>query len=108
PGSPPPRRTCPSAGSAAPRCALPGGGRRMGDLWAELGARLTERRVASLLLPGALYLAVAVAAHTLGWAAAWDVDGLLALIAEHAADPRVDTFGGQALVLAVVVAGSAA
>lgn len=80
----------------------------MGDLWAELGARLTERRVASLLLPGALYLAVAVAAHTLGWAAAWDVDGLLALIAEHAADPRVDTFGGQALVLAVVVAGSAA
>lgn len=80
----------------------------MGDLWAELGARLTERRVASLVLPGALYLAVAIAAHTLGWATAWDVGGLLALLAEHAADPRVDTFGGQALVLAAVVAGSTA
>lgn len=80
----------------------------MGDLWAELGTRLTERRVAALILPGALYLAVAAVAYALGWAAAWDVGGLLTRIAAWAGDPRVDTFSGQALVLAAVVAGSAA
>ncbi|WDZ92542.1 hypothetical protein [Nocardiopsis sp. HUAS JQ3] len=80
----------------------------MGDLWAELGRRLTERWVSTLALPGALYLAVATAAYALGWSGAWDVGHLAERVTGWAADPRVDTFGGQALVLAAVVAGSTA
>lgn len=80
----------------------------MGDLWAELGRRLTERWVSTLALPGALYLAVATAAYALGWSGAWDVGQLAERVTGWAADPRVDTFGGQALVLAAVVAGSTA
>lgn len=80
----------------------------MGDLWAELGRRLTERWVSTLALPGALYLAVATAAYALGWSGAWDVGHLAERVTGWAADPRVDTFGGQALVLAAVLAGSTA
>ncbi|MEV6821886.1 hypothetical protein AB0M72_24385 [Nocardiopsis dassonvillei] len=80
----------------------------MGDLWAELGRRLTERWVSTLALPGALYLAVVTAAYALGWSGAWDVGRLAERVTGWAADPRVDTFGGQALVLAAVVAGSTA
>ncbi|WP_047871161.1 hypothetical protein [Nocardiopsis sp. RV163] len=80
----------------------------MGDLWAELGRRLTERWGSAPALPGALYLAVAAAAYALGWSGAWDVGHLAERVTGWAADPRVDTFGGQALVLAAVVAGSTA
>ncbi|WP_019607028.1 hypothetical protein [Nocardiopsis sp. CNS-639] len=80
----------------------------MGDLWAELGRRLTERWVSTLALPGALYLAVATAAYALGWSGAWDAGHLAERVTGWAADPRVDTFGGQALVLAAVLAGSTA
>ncbi|MCP3016735.1 hypothetical protein NGM33_25725 [Nocardiopsis dassonvillei] len=80
----------------------------MGGLWAELGRRLTERWVGTLALPGALYLAVATAAYALGWSGAWDVGHLAERVTGWAADPRVDTFGGQALVLAAVLAGSTA
>ena len=80
----------------------------MGGLWAELGRRLTERWVSTLALPGALYLAVATAAYALGWSGAWDAGHLAERVTGWAADPRVDTFGGQALVLAAVLAGSTA
>ncbi|MFF8765622.1 hypothetical protein ACF07Q_13990 [Nocardiopsis dassonvillei] len=80
----------------------------MGDLWAELGRRLTERWVSTLALPGALYLAVATAAYALGWSGAWNAGHLAERVTGWAADPRVDTFGGQALVLAAVLAGSTA
>jgi hypothetical protein len=80
----------------------------VGGLWAELGRRLTERWVSTLALPGALYLAVATAAYALGWSGAWDVGHLAERVTVWAADPRVDTFGGQALVLAAVLAGSTA
>jgi hypothetical protein len=80
----------------------------VGGLWAELGRGLTERWVSTLALPGALYLAVATAAYALGWSGAWDVGHLAERVTGWAADPRVDTFGGQALVLAAVLAGSTA
>ena len=80
----------------------------MGGLLTELGARLTERWVSALALPGALYLAVALAAYLLGWDRAWDAGHLVAEITRWAEDPRVDTFGGQAVVFAAVLAGSSA
>ncbi|MFD3686859.1 hypothetical protein ACFWTE_18805 [Nocardiopsis sp. NPDC058631] len=80
----------------------------MGGLLTELGAKLTERWVTALALPGALYLAVAAAAYLLGWDRAWDVGHLVAEITRWAEDPRVDTFGGQAVVFAAVFAGSSA
>lgn len=80
----------------------------MGGLLAELGTRLTDRWVTALALPGALYLAVAVAAYALGQDRAWDVGHLVAEVTRWAEDPRADTFGGQAVVFAAVLAGSAA
>ncbi|MEU0237987.1 hypothetical protein ABZ234_09880 [Nocardiopsis sp. NPDC006198] len=80
----------------------------MGAFLSELGTRLAERWVTALALPGALYLAVATAAYALGWDRAWDVGHLVSEITRLAEDPRVDTFGGQALVFAAILAGSSA
>ncbi|WP_197285733.1 hypothetical protein [Nocardiopsis sp. NRRL B-16309] len=61
-----------------------------------------------LALPGAFYLAVAASARTLGHAHALDPVFLADTITAHAADPRVDTLGGQVAVFAAIVVGSAA
>lgn len=49
----------------------------MGGLLTELGTHLAERRLSLLVLPGALFLAAAFAARTLGHADAVDLDLLV-------------------------------
>lgn len=79
----------------------------MGMLLGELGKRLAERWLSLLVLPGALYLAVAGAALVLGYADALDVRKLVEQITAWARDPSVSTAGGQVVLLAAVLAGSA-
>ncbi|MFK0288903.1 hypothetical protein ACIQU6_00250 [Streptomyces sp. NPDC090442] len=79
----------------------------MGGLLGELGKKLAERWLTLLVLPGALYLAIAVAGHTLGQSAALDVGRLAHAISEAARAPQVTAVGGQALLLAAVLAGAA-
>ncbi|WP_351233330.1 hypothetical protein [Streptomyces sp. NPDC002133] len=80
----------------------------MGGLLSELGKKLAERWLTLLVLPGVLYLAVAVAAHTLGQAHALDVGRLTDHITAWAGAPAAKTIGGQVVLLAAVLAGAAA
>lgn len=79
----------------------------MGGLLGELGKKLAERWLTLLVLPGALYLAVAAAGHTLGQSAALDVGRLSHAISDAARAPQVTTVGGQVVLLAAVLAGAA-
>ncbi|MGW1250888.1 hypothetical protein [Streptomyces sp. NPDC002535] len=80
----------------------------MGGLLSELGKKLAERWLTLLVLPGALYLAVATAGHALGQNAALDVGRLTHAISDAARAPQATTLGGQVVLLAAVLAGSAA
>lgn len=80
----------------------------MGGLLGELGKKLAERWLTLLVLPGALYLAIAAAARTLGQSAALDVARLTHAISDAARAPQVTTVGGQVVLLAAVLAGAAA
>ncbi|MFE0135760.1 hypothetical protein ACFWY6_29935 [Streptomyces sp. NPDC059037] len=80
----------------------------MGVLLGELGKRLAERWLSLLVLPGALYVAVAAAAVDLGHAHALDLGRLTDKITSYAEAPAVTTLGGQVVVLAAVLAGAAA
>ncbi|MFE5158152.1 hypothetical protein ACFRNT_06370 [Streptomyces sp. NPDC056697] len=80
----------------------------MGGLLNELGKKLAERWLTLLVLPGALYLAVAAAGHTLGQSAALDVGRLTHTISDAARAPQVSTVGGQVVLLAALLAGAAA
>ncbi|MET9037005.1 hypothetical protein [Streptomyces mirabilis] len=80
----------------------------MGGLLSELGKKLAERWLTLLVLPGALYLAVAAAGHILGQAAALDVGRLTRAISDAARAPQVTTAGGQVVLLGAVLAGAAA
>jgi hypothetical protein len=80
----------------------------VGGLLGELGKKLAERWLTLLVLPGALYLAVAAAGHTLGHSAALDADRLTHAISDAAQAPQVTTVGGQVVLLAAVLAGAAA
>ncbi|NGO48154.1 hypothetical protein, partial [Streptomyces ureilyticus] len=80
----------------------------MGGLLTELGKKLAERWVSLLVLPGALYLAVAATAHTLGHTHPFDLSRLTAQITAWAAHPAATTVGGQVVLLAAVLAGAAA
>lgn len=80
----------------------------MGGLLSELSKKLAERWLTLLVLPGALYLAVAAAGHTLGQSAALDMGRLTHAISDAARAPGVTTVGGQVVLLAAVLAGAAA
>jgi hypothetical protein len=73
----------------------------------ELGRKLAERWLSLLLLPGLLYLAVAVTAHALGHAHALDLHDLTTHITAWATTPPVTTVGGQIFLVAAVLAGAA-
>ncbi|TDD38154.1 hypothetical protein E1287_06285 [Actinomadura sp. KC06] len=79
----------------------------MNGLLGELGKKLAERWLSLLVLPGALYLAVAAAAVTLGHGHALDVGRLAHEITRHAKSPSVTNAGGQVVLLAAVLAGAA-
>ncbi|MGW1892226.1 hypothetical protein ACWCP6_18490 [Streptomyces sp. NPDC002004] len=79
----------------------------MGDLLGELGKKLAERWLSLLVLPGALYLAVATAAFTLGQSDALDARALADRIGDWAKAPAASTVGGQVVLLAAVLAGAA-
>jgi hypothetical protein len=79
----------------------------MGGLLDELGKRLAERWVQLLVLPGALYLAVAVAARNLGQGSPFDVPRLITQVVAWARAPAVTAVGGQVVLLSAVLAASA-
>jgi hypothetical protein len=80
----------------------------MGGLLDELGKRLADRWLPLLVLPGAFYLAVAVAAHTLGQSHPFDLHRLITQVITWAKTPAAATVGGQVVLLAAALAGSAA
>lgn len=80
----------------------------MGGMLTELGKKLAERWLSLLVLPGALYLAIAATAHTLGHTRPFDLHRLTGQITEWASAPAAGTVGGQVVLLAAVLAGAAA
>ncbi|MGV9270716.1 hypothetical protein ACWDRR_39465 [Kitasatospora sp. NPDC003701] len=80
----------------------------MAGLLDELGKKLAERWLSLLVLPGALYLAAAAAAATLGHGHALDSDRLTTRITDYAKAPVATTTGGQLVLLASILAGAAA
>lgn len=78
------------------------------SLLSELGRKLAERWLSLLVLPGALYLSVAAAAHTLGHAHPFDLNRLTQRVTAWANEPAVSGVGGQVVLLAAVLAGAAA
>ncbi|MEV0636537.1 hypothetical protein AB0I77_16540 [Streptomyces sp. NPDC050619] len=74
----------------------------------ELGKRLAERWFSVLVMPGALYLALAVVAHTLGHSRPFDLPFLIDRITDWANTPAAGTLGGQVVSLVAVLAASAA
>ncbi|MDQ0989624.1 hypothetical protein [Streptomyces sp. V3I7] len=78
----------------------------MGGLLSELGKKLAERWVSLLVLPGALYLAVAVAARALGHGHPFDPARLADRVAAWAGAPWARDVGGQVVVLLAVLGGS--
>ncbi|MFJ8929937.1 hypothetical protein ACIRLA_25475 [Streptomyces sp. NPDC102364] len=80
----------------------------MGGLLGELGKKLAERWLSLLVLPGAVYLAMAVSARTLGHAHPFDLARLTAQVTAWAKAPAAATVGGQVVLLAAVLAGAAA
>lgn len=74
----------------------------------ELGKKLAERWLTLLLLPGALYLAIAATAHALGHTHPADLPRLTEQITRWANEPAVESVGGQVVLLAAVLAGAAA
>ncbi|GAB7186771.1 hypothetical protein ATKI12_6602 [Kitasatospora sp. Ki12] len=80
----------------------------MGGLLSELAKKLADRWLSLLVLPGALYLAVAAVAVNLGHQHALDMSQLIGKITSYAKAPAVTTTGGQVVLLAAVLAGAAA
>ncbi|MEU9247787.1 hypothetical protein [Streptomyces sp. NPDC048385] len=79
----------------------------VGSLLGDLGKNLAERWLSLLVLPGALYLAVATGGHVLGHAHPFDADRLARQITAWAKAPAMSSAGGQAVLL-VTVLGAAA
>jgi hypothetical protein len=73
----------------------------------ELGKKFAERWFTLLVLPGALYLAVAAAARVMGYRHALDVARLTERLSQWAADPTAGTVGAQVVLFAAVLGGSA-
>jgi hypothetical protein len=80
----------------------------VGGLFSDLSKKLAERWLTLLVLPGALYMAVASVGTALGQSAALDVGRLPHAISDAAQAPQVTTVGGQVVLLAAVLAGAAA
>jgi hypothetical protein len=80
----------------------------MGGLLDELSKRLADRWLPQLVLPGALYLAVAIAARTLGQHSPFDFPRLITQVSAWAKSPAVSTVGGQVVVLLAALAAAAA
>ena len=72
----------------------------------ELGKKPPKRRLTLLILPGALYLAVAATAGGLGHTHALDLHRLTTHVTGWAKSPTATTFGGQVVVAAAVVVGA--
>lgn len=87
----------------APRTAV-----AVGGFLTALGQKLAERWLTLLVLPGALFLAVATAAHTLGQAHALDRRLLVSRVTGWAEEPAASTVGGQVVLLGAVLAAAAA
>ncbi|MER5888014.1 hypothetical protein ABT160_29705 [Streptomyces sp. NPDC001941] len=79
----------------------------MGGFLDALGGRLAERWLSLLVLPGAVYLAVAATAATLGQGHALDVPRLVRHVTRYAASPQVTSGGAQVVLLAAVLLGAA-
>ncbi|WP_344123978.1 hypothetical protein [Streptomyces blastmyceticus] len=80
----------------------------MGGFLTALGQKLAERWLTLLVLPGALFLAVATAAHTLGQSHALDRRLLVSRVTRWAEEPAASTIGGQVVLLGAVLAAAAA
>ncbi|MFD5782642.1 hypothetical protein [Streptomyces sp. NPDC126933] len=80
----------------------------MGGFLSELGKKLAERWLSLLVLPGALYLAVAATARALGHTHPFDLPNLTQQISTWANHPAASTAGGQVVLLAAILAAAAA
>lgn len=80
----------------------------MGGFLSELGKKLAERWLSLLVLPGALYLAVAATARALGHTHPFDLPRLTQQISAWANHPVTSTVGGQVVLLAAMLVGAAA
>ncbi|WP_371551401.1 hypothetical protein OG266_38450 [Streptomyces sp. NBC_00554] len=78
----------------------------MSALLSELGKKLAERWLSLLVLPGVLYLAVAVVAHTLGQGHPFSISRLTDQVTAWTHSPAA-TVGGQVVLLASVLVGAA-
>lgn len=79
----------------------------MGSLWSELAKKLAEKWLTLLVLPGALYVAVASLALALGHAHALDWTMLAAQLSHRAQSSAVTSVGGQMLILGAGLAAAA-
>ncbi|MDI5973545.1 hypothetical protein POF50_030105 [Streptomyces sp. SL13] len=79
----------------------------MGLLLDKIGEKLVDRWLTLLVLPGALFLAVTIAGAALGQSHALDVHRLAAVLTGWARSPAVADLGGQLVLLAATLAGSA-
>lgn len=68
---------------------------------------MARHRLTALVLPGALYLAVSLTAHTLGQRDWFRLPRLAAQVSAWAKSPQGSTAGGQVVLLAAVLAASA-
>jgi len=80
----------------------------MSDLWSELSRQLADRWLSLLVLPGVLYIMVALAARTLGDQHPLDVETFYQRVAAEAKSPAVTSTGGQILILLAILAAAAA
>ncbi len=80
----------------------------MSGFLSALGQKLAERWLTLLVLPGALFLALATAAHVLGQAHALDNHRLAEEITGWARTPIATSLGGQVVLLGAVLAAAAA
>ena len=80
----------------------------MGGFLDELGKKLADRWFQLLVLPGAFYLAVAIAARTLGQSRPFDLHRLITQVIAWAKAPAATTVGGQVVLLAAALAGATA
>jgi len=80
----------------------------VGGFLSALGQKLAERWLTLLVLPGALFLAVGAAAHSLGHTHALDYHYLTERITDQARTSAAATLGGQVVLLGATLAASAA
>ncbi|RSM44905.1 hypothetical protein DMA12_15315 [Amycolatopsis balhimycina DSM 5908] len=80
----------------------------MGGFLQTLGQKLAERWLTLLVLPGALFVATAITAQTLGQAHALDHHRLIEQVARWVHTPAAAGIGGQVVILGSILASAAA